>query len=81
VVSASVASGIGRIRAGGFEHAVTFAEPTADVHADIDAASHATHDQYGLQIVGTVVGRHAEAVTSRLTPRAQHISESPDGAG
>jgi len=32
------ASGVGRIRAGGLEQQVTFAEPAPDVHAAIDAA-------------------------------------------
>jgi hypothetical protein len=63
------ASGIGRIRAAGFGRDVTFAEPARDVHGAIDAAYHAKYDRYGPRIVGTVVGRHAEAVTIRLVPR------------
>ena len=50
--------------AGGLE--VTFAEATADAHADIDAAYHAKYDCYGLTIVGHVTGADAEAVTIRL---------------
>ena len=63
------ASGVGRIRAGGLERAVRFAEPAPAVHAGIDAAYHAKYDRYGPQIVGSVVGPQAEAVTIRLEPR------------
>ena len=63
------ASGAGRIRAGGLERDVTFAEPAPGVHATIDAAYHAKYDRYGPQIVGSVVGPDAEAVTIRLVPR------------
>lgn len=61
------ASGAGRIRAGGLERDVSFAEPAPDVHVGIDAAYHA---KYGPQIVGTVVGPLAEAVTIRLMRRS-----------
>jgi hypothetical protein len=64
------ASGSGRIRAGGVERDVSFAEPAPDVHAAIDAAYHAKYDRYGPEIVGTVVGPDAEAVTIRLEPRS-----------
>jgi hypothetical protein len=64
------ASGIGRIRAGGLERDVTFAEAAAGVHAALDAAYHAKYDRYGPKIVGTVVGPAAEAVTIRLMPRS-----------
>ncbi len=60
------ASGAGRIRAGGLERDVSFAEPLPGVHGGIDAAYHAKYDRYGPQIVGTVVGPEAEAVTIRL---------------
>ncbi len=63
------ASGVGRIRAGGLERDVRFAEPAPSVHAGINAAYHAKYDSYGPQIVGTVVGPEAEAVTIRLEPR------------
>ena len=68
------ASGVGRIRAGGVERDVTFAEAAAGVHAAIDAAYHAKYDRYGPKIVGSVVGPHAEAVTIRLVPRAERRS-------
>jgi hypothetical protein len=63
------ASGAGRIRAGGLERDVTFAEPAHDIHADIDEAYHAKYDRYGPAIVGTVVGQEAGALTIRLLPR------------
>ena len=63
------ASGAGRIRAGGLERDVTFAEPAPGVHAVIDAAYHSKYDRYGPEIVGSVVGPDAEAVTIRLVPR------------
>jgi hypothetical protein len=63
-------SGTGRIRAGGLERDVTFAEAAPDAHAAIDAAYHAKYDRYGPAIVGTVVGKHAEAVTIRLLSRS-----------
>lgn len=64
------ASGAGRIRAGGLERDVTFAEAAPDIHAAIDAAYHAKYDRYGPRIVGTVVGPDVTAVTIRLVPRA-----------
>jgi hypothetical protein len=62
--------GIGRIRAGGLEREVTFAEAASGVHAAIDAAYHAKYAWYGPRIVGSVVSRQAEAVTIRLVPRS-----------
>lgn len=64
------ASGTGRIRAGGLEREVTFAEAPPGVHTAIDAAYHAKYDRYGPRIVGTVVAPQAEPVTIRLVPRA-----------
>ena len=58
----------GRIRAGGVERDVQFAEPAAEVHPAVDAAYHAKYDRYGQQIVGTVTGPSAAAVTLRLDP-------------
>jgi hypothetical protein len=65
----ALASGIGRIRAGGVEKDVVFEEPDDDIHAAVDAAYHAKYDRYGQQIVGTVTGPHAVGETFRLTPR------------
>jgi hypothetical protein len=64
-----MASGRGRIRAGGVEREVTFADAAPDAHAAIDAAYHAKYDRYGPGIVATVVGPDAAAVTVRLVPR------------
>jgi len=63
------ASGAGRIRAGGLERDVTFAEPPPDEHAAIDAAYHAKYDRHGPAIVGTVVGEKVVPATIRLVPR------------
>jgi hypothetical protein len=63
------ASGAGRVRAGGVERDVAFADAAADTHAAIDAAYHAKYDRYGPAIVNTVVGDHAAPVTIRLLPR------------
>ena len=62
-------SGAGRIRAGGVERDVAFAEADPGAHAVIDDAYHAKYDRYGPGIVGSVVGPGAEAVTIRLVPR------------
>ena len=64
------ASGVGRIRAGGLERDVVFAEPPPGVHAAIDEAYHAKYDRHGPAIVGTVVGADAAALTIRLLPRS-----------
>ena len=64
------ASGVGRIRAGGLERDVTFAQPAPDVHPDIDATYRGKYERYGPAIVGTVVGSLAHAVTIRLVPRS-----------
>jgi hypothetical protein len=63
------ASGAGRIRAGGVERDVAFAEATDDAHADIDAAYHAKYDRYGPTTVGHVTGPNAQPVTIRLIPK------------
>ena len=63
------ASGAGRIRAGGVERDVTFAEPAAGMDAAIDEAYHAKYDRYGPALVDPVVGPQAAEVTIRLVPR------------
>ena len=55
----ATASGTGRIRAGGIERDVSFAQAAPEVQADIDAAYHAKYDRYGPQIVGSVTGSGA----------------------
>ena len=62
------AAGAGRIRAGGLERDVSFAEAATTVHGDIDRAYHAKYDRYGPAIVGSVVGAQAAKVTIRLLP-------------
>ncbi|PJJ70627.1 hypothetical protein CLV46_0149 [Diaminobutyricimonas aerilata] len=64
----AVASGAGRIRAGGVERDVTFVIADAAQHPAIDAAYHAKYDRHGAAIVGTVVGEKAAAATLLLLP-------------
>lgn len=64
----ALASGEGRIRAGGVERDVTFERPDSSVDAAIDAAYHAKYDRYGPRIVATVVGADAARTTLRLVP-------------
>jgi hypothetical protein len=66
----ATASGTGRIRAGGAERDVTFAQADDGAQGEIDAAYHAKYDRYGPQIVGSVVGEGAHKVTIRLAPAA-----------
>lgn len=65
------ASGTGRVRAGGVERDVTFAEATADAHTAIDTAYHSKYDRYGPDIVGSVVGSAVADVTIRLVPQPE----------
>jgi hypothetical protein len=65
----AVASGVGRITAGGVQKDVEFVDAAADDHAAIDAAYHAKYDRYGPAIVGSVVGPDAAPATLRLVPR------------
>ena len=64
------ASRRGRIRAGGVERDVEFADAAPDVHAAIDDAYHAKYDRYGARIVNTVVGDQVIPTTFRLEPAA-----------
>lgn len=59
-------SGTGRIRAGGVEANVTFAEAADDSQTAIDGAYHTKYDRYGPGIVGSVVGPDSHRVTIRL---------------
>jgi hypothetical protein len=63
------ASGIGRIRAGGIERDVSFAEADPGAHEGIDAAYEAKYGRYGKRIVQTVVGEQVHPLTIRLVPR------------
>jgi hypothetical protein len=51
----ALASGEGRVRAGGVERDVTFEVPGGSMDADVSVAYHAKYDRYGPTIVGTVV--------------------------
>jgi hypothetical protein len=64
----AMASGRGRIRAGGVEADVMFGQAPEDANAAIDDAYHAKYDTYGPRLVGTVVGPDAHRVTVRLVP-------------
>jgi hypothetical protein len=64
----AMASGAGRIRAGGVDHDVTFIAADPEAHSAIDAAYRAKYDRYGPDIVGHVTGPDAKAVTIRLAP-------------
>ena len=64
----AMASGRGRIRAGGIEADVTFGRASDHAQAAIDAAYHTKYDSYGPRIVGSVVGPDAHRVTVRLLP-------------
>ena len=65
----ALASGEGRIRAGGVERDVAFEVPGPEVDDGLDAAYHAKYDRYGPKIVGTVVSPEAARSTLRLLPR------------
>jgi hypothetical protein len=67
----AAASGAGRIRAGGIERDVSFAQASPEVQGDIDAAYHAKYDRYGPRIVGSVTGLAAHQVTVRLVPQLE----------
>jgi hypothetical protein len=64
----ALASGTGRIRAGGAERDVKFADAEAGKQDAIDAAYHAKYDHYGPRFVGPVVGPDVHAQTIRLVP-------------
>jgi len=67
----AAASGVGRIRAGGIERDVSFAQAASEAQGDIDAAYHAKYDRHGPRIVGSVVGPSAHRVTVRLVPQPE----------
>jgi hypothetical protein len=66
------AAGEGRVRVGGVERDVTFESADSAVQRDIDSAYHAKYDRYGPQIVGSVTGPKAHAVTIRLAKADEH---------
>ncbi|MFF2389439.1 DUF2255 family protein [Agromyces sp. NPDC058104] len=64
----ALASGRGRIRAGGLEREVRFEPGDPEANAPLDADYHRKYDRHGPKIVGTVVGEHRYGVTVRLAP-------------
>lgn len=64
----AIASGQGRIRAGGVEKDVTFTAASDHDQPAIDHSYHAKYDRYGPAIVGSVTGAHARDLTIRLVP-------------
>jgi hypothetical protein len=62
----ALASGTGRVSAGGVERDVSFTSADPGVQGEIDAAYHAKYDRYGQGIAGHVTGPDAHAVTIRL---------------
>jgi hypothetical protein len=65
----AMASGVGRIRAGGVERDVTFAEPEGVPGEVIDAAYEDKYGRYGKGVVKTVIGEQVHPLTIRLVPR------------
>jgi hypothetical protein len=65
----AVASGNGRVLAGGLEPAVTFERPGDEVMKAVDAAYNDKYARYGRGIVNTVVGPKTWPTTLRLVPR------------
>ena len=64
----ALASGRGRIRAGGVERDVVFDVPEPEAADAVSTAYHAKYDAYGPSIVGTVVSPEAVRSTFRLKP-------------
>jgi hypothetical protein len=62
----ALASGRGRIRAGGVDRDVRFADVEPGEQDAIDAAYHTKYDHYGAKFVGPVVGPDAHGQTIRL---------------
>lgn len=62
----AMASGKGRIQAGGVERDVTFEPAVAGVQDSIDDEYHAKYDHYGARTVNPVTGEHSHNVTIRL---------------
>jgi len=65
----ALASGAGRIRAGGVERDVTFEVADPAIRADLDAALHAKYDRYGPGPVGAITGDDVLETTLRVMPR------------
>jgi hypothetical protein len=68
----ALASGEGRIRAGGVERDVEFEHVDEDsgVQADLDEVYREKYRNHGARIVGSVAGDHVHGLTIRLLPKA-----------
>jgi hypothetical protein len=64
----ALASGRGRVRAGGVELDVRFRHANDVDQEAITAAYHAKYDRYGPQVVSGVVSARSEGVTMELLP-------------
>jgi hypothetical protein len=60
----------GRIRAGGVEKDVTFADAERDIDDEIDAAYRAKYRRYAGSILNSVLTPQARSTTITLTPRS-----------
>ncbi len=60
----------GRIRAGGVEREVEFADPQEEVADALDAVYRRKYGRYSDNVLGTVLTRDAHSATLRLVPRA-----------
>jgi hypothetical protein len=65
----ALASGSGRVRAGGIERDVTFGDADPGVHDALDAAYHLKYDRFGPGPVSHVSGPDTRSVTIRLVRR------------
>lgn len=65
----AVASGSGRVSAGGVEKDVTFEIADADIRTALDAALHGKYDGYGPGPIGAITGADVLQTTLRLMPR------------
>ena len=67
----ALASGQGRIRAGGVERDVDLihAADNSPVHSALDETYREKYRSHGERIVNTVVGEHAHGLTIRLVPK------------
>ncbi len=64
----ALASGTGRIRAGGIEADVVFRDGGDADQAALDAEYHHKYDRYGARYVAPVVGETSHPVTLRIAP-------------
>lgn len=64
----ALASGSGRVRAGGVERDVTFTDAPDAPHAAIDAAYFRKYKRYGDSMVGHVTGDWMRELTVRIDP-------------